>query len=116
MPRHRSEEGLDPHLGEPRPGRSWVRPVAIGLLAAPFLSDALALCHAEWRGLFGPMIEVRTPALDLVGGVARAVAVELSSLSRRPFRRLPWRPQWILGVMSLAIGAGMLIIRPGRPR
>ena len=116
MTRQRPEAIPDPHAGEPRPSRFWIGPMLLVLLASPFLIDGLNLCIAQWRGLFGPSAEAATPSFDFVIGLVHRFADELYALSQRPFRRIPWKPRWILLVMVVALGVGVRIIRPGHPR
>ena len=106
----------DPHAGESRSPRGWLGPLVLILLASPFLIDGVNLCVAQWRGLFGPSAEAATPSFDLVADLARRFVDELYALGRRPFRRVPWKPGWILAVMVVALGVGVRIIWPGHPR
>jgi hypothetical protein len=88
--------------------------ILLGLLTVPLLLDGAKLCYVQWAALFGPLPTVRTPSLDLVQIYLDRASFELRRLVRYPFRRLPWQPEWAVGILAFSLTLGVLVMRHHR--
>ncbi len=107
---------IDHHLGPRQRSSQGVKLLILSLLLVPLLYDGTKVTIAQWSTLFGPKPVISTPVFDLVGSYAERSTRELRRMTRLPFRKLPWRTEWAVGLLVVSLGTGLLIMRYGQVR
>lgn len=111
-----SQSTMDRHIGPRSQSGQRLKLLIITLSLIPFLYDGTKVTMARWSTLFGPKPVVSTPAFDLVESYVHRSTQELRRMAKIPFRKLPWRTEWAVGLLVFSLGAGTLIMRYGQAR
>jgi hypothetical protein len=90
--------------------------IALAVLILPVLSEAAAVCLAQWKGLFGPIATVETPVLDTLKWLAQALAHDAHATVRAYFNNLPWKPSLVVPIGGACAALAMLILYRGQHR
>jgi hypothetical protein len=84
--------------------------VTVSLLV-PVITDAVALCYGQWRGILGTPIDVRTPTLDAIGERIEEVREDFWYHVSSRFNRVPWNPRVVLSIAVVVMVAAMVMLR-----
>jgi hypothetical protein len=89
-----------------RPRRPLLTLFLVTLLFAPLIYEGGLICAGKWAAVFDRWIEVKTPILDAITGVARSAMTSLES----SFHQVPWRPD-VVAIVGLVccIVCGLLL-------
>jgi hypothetical protein len=80
----------------------------VALPFTPLIYEYGLICTAKWISIFGRSIDVHTPVLDVIGGLARSGIASLDSC----FDQVPWRAEAVMMVgLACFLGCVFLIRR-----
>jgi hypothetical protein len=85
--------------------------LALGILGAPLVYEASALCAAQWNAMYGTVQPVKTPVLDTIGALWTKTLYELKEPVARTFANLPWKPSLIIPLAGLWAFCCVLLLR-----
>ena len=88
-----------------------VMTILTGLALMPLAYETGLLGYARWRALTGPVPEVKTPVLDMLGNGYQRVKEDFQEVCRPVTRYSTWSSSYMLPFVIFWTVVGILLLR-----
>lgn len=102
---------LDDGPGHRRWKYSSALTILVGILLSPLAYESGLLCYARWRGMTGPIPEVKTPVFDGIVSAAQWVKSDFQDFARPVTRHATWNSTYMIPFIMVCTVIAVVMLR-----